>query len=229
MKSPRILRVAIFLSAATSIALIAFFTGRQFGEKNHGDTHAAFLINSSADNHAASAQATAAEQAPYENDSPPSSDNDRTEKPVATPSIESTLIAGNAVNADAANRLLERRDFDSVLDKISLQGGADGAEIANIYTTSLAGQLTHSGSRFRLGRMACGASICGAVFTGMAANDQFTEIMELANDSGAKMYSAAVYPVAPTRIGDPLVYRVIFASNPRFNAITVPTPPQPIR
>lgn len=142
--------------------------------------------------------------------------------------VESLVLAGNAVDAAAADRLLGSKDFDAVLENLVRHGEADGLEISRIYAETLGKAWSKSDSSFNIEKLACGKSLCGAVFSGDADQNRFNDLMDSANATGAKLHSAVVYPIKGAQPGDPMTYRVLFATDPSVNAITVDMTP-PIR
>ncbi|MCC7247611.1 MAG: hypothetical protein IT473_03215 [Lysobacter sp.] len=145
-----------------------------------------------------------------------------TQKIVVVSPLESGLVTGNSLNAEAADKLLRREDFDAVIDRLALQSNADGVELTKLYQKSLSSELKSRKSRFGLDRLACGTNVCAAVFSGTGNDDRFSEVMDVASESGSPMYSASIFPIPPNEAGGKIVYRVIFANDPKFNSITVP-------
>ncbi len=213
---------AVIFSAALLVGMMCLSNQR----KHHDQMSATEAENAAAPRSASAnnrEDGTAGHQRPDNRDnlSPSSSSSASSAITVPVP-LESTLVSGNALNADATNKLLAQKDFDAVLNTIALQSDANGAALTKAYQKALVLQLSANTSRFSLDRLTCGTTICGAVFSGAGKYDQFSEVMDTASSSGAKMYSASVYTLAPSRPGDPLVYRVIFATDPKYSAITVP-------
>ncbi len=138
--------------------------------------------------------------------------------------VEGTLFANGVLSTGNLKVLSgDEKKFEDTINKLAEEYYADpeASELTRVYKDQLDKALAASGKDVSLKKMACGLSVCAALFSGkdMSQIDFTGTMMNSAQAGGAKLYSSTVTVVPPSRAGDPSAYRVFFATDPTANVI----------
>ena len=138
--------------------------------------------------------------------------------------VESYVMANGGVSASRADRMLERPDFEQLIEKTTTASNASEMARANEYGTALSTAFKLAGLDDAITRLACGAKLCMASIATSSSDGEalLSAVAEVAELPGTTMYALNL-----RRIGDPAApgqnrYRLIFTTDPAVAALVVP-------
>lgn len=184
----------------------------------------AFPVDPAEGGRSAPPSATTASQAKPSADAPAQVPHQSQIKASRMKAVEGTLFANGVLSTGNLKVLSgDEKKFEGTIDRLAEDYYADpeASELTRIYKSQLDKALAASGKDVSLEKMACGLSVCAALFSGkdMSQIDFTATMMNSAQAGGAKLYSSTVTVVPSSRPGDPSTYRVFFATDPTANVI----------
>lgn len=140
--------------------------------------------------------------------------------------IEELLTSRDGLSIKTLQKISDNKNiFDDTLEKIhdGYYADPEATELTRIYGEQIASALAISESGISLKKIACGLSVCGALFDGKKIGQtEFVDLMMNAGmKDGIKIYSSTVRIVSPEPGTTNTNYRTFFSIDPNANKIVI--------
>lgn len=145
--------------------------------------------------------------------------------PEAAIPAEAMFLRGDALDGDAAMRILQGNAFDALLARMRRESDAAGIAAAADFGTQLRETIEVARQGDRLQDIACGRHVC---VVAMDANGGDGQSIADVSQSLAEQNPGRVNSLVVARASDPArpnAYRLLFSTDPATHSIQVPASP----
>jgi hypothetical protein len=129
---------------------------------------------------------------------------------------EAEFIDRTGMRAEQIQKLMQSRDFESLLERMLHESDSDSLAMTKLYHESLLKSLAKD-KRFALSQLACGARVCAAIVNSPIEDEVAFAEMIMNPADGSKMYLAVMHLMPAGDGRQTPQYRIVFSTDPSLN------------